>query len=101
MHQQIITERKMQCVRRRTTSLGLVPAWVYARACSEVYSGRSVRQAALANNNNHVTLSRYLKRRAEEGSEVNLKRAAAIYFGLTPNEVSVLGQAHKYATHML
>ena len=116
MHQQIITERKMPRVRRRTTSRGLVPAWVYARACSEVNSGSSVRQAALANNINHVTLSRYLKRRAEEGSEAArspgynphnrvfnaaqegkvrdyLKRAAAIYFGLTPNEVSVVKRA--------
>ena len=59
----------MPRVRRRTTSRGLVPAWVYARACSKVNSGSSVRQAALANNINHVTLSRYLKRRAEEGSE--------------------------------
>ncbi|CAL8369563.1 unnamed protein product [Gadus morhua 'NCC'] len=30
----------------------------------------------------HVTLSRYLKGRAEEGSE-------AIYFGLTPNELPI------------
>ena len=106
----------MPRVRRRTTSRGLVPAWVYARACSEVNFGSSVRQAALANNINHVTLSRYLKRRAEDGSEAArspgynphnrvfnaaqegkvrdyLKRAAAIYFGLTPNEVSVVKRA--------
>ena len=49
----------------------------------------------------HVTLSRYIKGRAEEGSE-------AIYFGLTPNEVSVVkratyifGQAHMYAMHIV
>ena len=108
----------MPRVRRRTTSRGLVPAWVYARACSEVNSGSSVRQAALANNINHVTFSRYLKRRAEDGSEAArspgynprthnrvfnaaqegkvrdyLKRAAAIYFGLTPNEVSIVKRA--------
>ncbi|CAL8391586.1 unnamed protein product [Arctogadus glacialis] len=49
----------------------------------------------------HVTLSRYLKGRAEEGSE-------AIHIGLTPNEVSVVkratyifGQAHMYAMHIV
>ena len=102
----------MPRIRKRTTSRGLVPPAVYARACSEVNLGSSVRQAALANNISHVTLSRFLKRRAEEGKEVArppgynphnrvftteqegkvrdyLKRAAAIYFGLTPTEVSV------------
>ena len=50
----------------------------------------------------HVTLSRYLKGRAEEGSE------ALLHIGLTPNEVSVVkratyifGQAHMYAMHIL
>ncbi|CAL8363311.1 unnamed protein product [Boreogadus saida] len=69
----------MPRVRRRTTSRGLVPTGAYARACSEVYSGSSVRQAALANNINHVTLSRYRKRRAVKwlGQKICLRAGSA------------------------
>ena len=101
----------MPRLRKKNTSRGQVPAERYTRACNEVSLGSSVRQAALANNINHVTLSRFLKRRAEEGEVARapgynphnrvftseqegqvreyLKRAAAIYYGLTPMEVSV------------
>lgn len=103
---------EMPRVRVRTTSRGQAPSHVYVRACVDVERGISIRKAAEMHGLNHVTLSRFVKRRAEAGTgtarlpgywnphnrvftpeqedklQQYLKTAAAIYFGLSPKEVS-------------